>query len=102
MQAKIFDFASDKIVKSLNKIDKQDIQNVFSKVSSKFERKDKSSQKSEASTSHQHEEKVEKDLKASTVDSKRLDKETDKPDSVLEIEKDNYNQEANTCDSDGK
>lgn len=106
MQAKILDFASDKIVKSLNRIDKQDIKNVVSKVSSKFGRKDKGSRKSElteGSTSHQHKEKVEEDLKAPPVDSTKDIEKIDKPDSVLEIETENPNQDTSdsSLDTDG-
>lgn len=38
MQAKIIDFASDKIAKSLQKIDKEDVMNAYSKVSSRIRR----------------------------------------------------------------
>lgn len=36
MQAKIIDFASDKIVKSLQKIEKNDVKNAYSSLSSKL------------------------------------------------------------------
>jgi hypothetical protein len=42
MQAKIIDFASDKLVKSLRKIDKDDVKNAYANISSKL-RKGKSS-----------------------------------------------------------
>lgn len=41
MQAKIIDFASDKIVKSLQKIEKNDVKNAFSNLSSKLSKKGK-------------------------------------------------------------
>lgn len=41
MQAKIIDFASDKLVKSLKKIEKNDVKNAFSTLSSKFSKDDK-------------------------------------------------------------
>lgn len=40
MQTRILDFASDKIAKSLSKIDKDDVMNAYSSISSKF-RKDR-------------------------------------------------------------
>src|SRR5690349_20457296 len=43
MQARIIDFASDKIVKSLGKIDKDDVKNIYSSLSSKFTKEGNSS-----------------------------------------------------------
>lgn len=96
MQAKILDFASDKIVSKLNKVDKQDIKNVFTKVSSKFIRSEKTSQKGAAaqgSTSQQSKEKVNEDVKLQAIDVERPEDKTDKTDNILEIEKDNLESE---------
>lgn len=47
MQAKIIDFASDKLAKSLQKIEKEDVMNAYSKVSSRIRRNKYLSKKDE-------------------------------------------------------
>lgn len=48
MQAKIIDFASDKFVKSLKKIEKEDVKNAYAKISSKLRKEKTSATKSGA------------------------------------------------------
>lgn len=48
MQAKIIDFASDKLVKSLKKIEKEDVKNAYANISSKLRKAKNSEAKSGA------------------------------------------------------
>lgn len=51
MQAKIIDFASDKISKSLKKIEKDDVKNAYKSISSKLRKGEKSATKGAKVTS---------------------------------------------------
>lgn len=87
MQAKIIDFASDKIAKSLQKIEKEDVMNAYSKVSSKIRRNKYLVKKDEKVTiSEENSEMLEKiEIDINPCKFEKLDKQ---PNTVMKNEKD--------------
>ena len=100
MQAKIIDFASDKIAKSLQKIEKEDVMNAYSKVSSKI-RRNKYLVKKDEKVTNRIEENCEMLKKSETditpdLNLDKIEKVDKKPETIMKIENDD---EGNT---DGK
>lgn len=92
MQARIIDFASDKFVKSLGKIDKEDVKSFYSTLSSKFGKENGSSSKSVKKENENEGRQIENEVEVTSVgeSSAMLNK---KPEEI---------QESSTDDVDGK
>lgn len=86
MQARIIDFASDKFVKTLGKIDKDDVKKFYSSLSSKFGSSSKSDTKEEVEASQRkNENEIEIEVTSEEESRAMLDK---KPEAIQELSTD--------------
>jgi hypothetical protein len=93
MQARIIDFASDKLVKSLKKIEKDDVKNAYANISSKL-RKGKSSATrdgAKVTSSEEYCEMLKKEFKfpPDELGKPKCDEKNKQTESVLLVEEEN-------------
>lgn len=89
MQAKIIDFASDKISKSFKRIEKDDVKNAYKSISSKLRKGEKSATKGvKVTSSEEYCEMLRKDFKFSPdeLGKPKCDEKNKRPEKTIVVE----------------